>query len=50
MHAKKAASVFPLPVGAAISVCSPAMIAGQPATCASVGPANRESNQASMIG
>ena len=45
MHARNAASVLPLPVGAAISVCLPAAIEGQPCAWASVGAENRERNQ-----
>ena len=46
MPARNAASVLPEPVGAAISVSSPAAIAGQPSACGSVGPCgNRRSNQ-----
>ena len=45
MHVMKAASVLPDPVGAAISVCRPSAIAGQPASWASVGASKRPSNQ-----
>jgi len=37
MADRKAASVLPEPVGAAISVCRPAAIAGHAAACAGVG-------------
>src|ERR671931_614236 len=47
---RKAASVFPEPVGAWISVCSPEAIAGQPSSCAGVGPAKAPSNQARVRG
>ena len=40
----------PDPVGAATSVCRPARIAGQAATCASVGAANVRANQAATAG
>ena len=43
---RNAASVFPEPVGAAISVCRPLAMAGQPRAWASVGPSNRPSNHA----
>jgi hypothetical protein len=36
---------LPDPVGAQISVCSPAAILGQPSACAGVGWANEASNQ-----
>ena len=48
---RKAASVLPEPVGAAISVSSPPAIAGQPCACGSVGPSGkRRSNQARTAG
>ena len=47
---QKGRHVFPLPVGAAISVCSPREMAGQPAAWASVGCSNREANQAATTG
>jgi hypothetical protein len=51
MHTRKAASVFPEPVGAAISVCRPAAISRQPPACGSVGPAgNRRANQLLIAG
>jgi hypothetical protein len=34
---KKAARVFPVPVGARISVCAPLAIAGHPCCCGSLG-------------
>src|SRR5829696_9823377 len=40
MPQRKAASVFPEPVGAQISVSEPEAIAGQPAACAGVGASN----------
>src|SRR5262245_49117173 len=51
MQTRNAASVLPVPVGAAISVSRPRAIAGQPCACASVGPSgNRRSNQAPTAG
>ena len=48
---RKPASVLPDPVGAATSVCSPAAIGGQAASCAGVGPSgNRSRNQAATAG
>jgi len=45
MHHRNAASVLPEPVGAQMSVCSLAAIAGQPSACAAVGPAKDDANQ-----
>src|SRR6266511_2601379 len=42
---RNAASVFPEPVGAQISVFAPAVINGQPIACAGVGASNEASNQ-----
>src|SRR5207245_6060890 len=42
--------VFPEPVGAWISVCSPVAIAGQPSRCAGVGSAKAWSNHARVSG
>ncbi len=51
MQTRNAARVFPDPVGAAISVCRPAAISGQPPAWGSVGPAgNRPSNQRRTAG
>src|SRR5262245_21545897 len=51
MQTRKAASVLPVPVGAAISVSRPCAIAGQPCAWASVGPpGKRRSNQARTAG
>ena len=51
MQTRNAASVFPDPVGAAISVCRPAAISCQAPACGSVGPAgNRRANQARTAG
>ncbi len=44
MPMRKAASVFPEPVGAWTSTCPPRAIAGQPSSCAGVGAANARSN------
>ena len=48
--ARNAASVLPEPVGAAISTCRPAWIAGQASACAAVGAAKLRSNQAATAG
>ena len=48
--ARNAASVLPEPVGAAISVCRPALIAGQAARCAGEGAANVLRNQSATAG
>ena len=48
--ARNAVSVLPDPVGAATSVCRPARIAGQAATCAAVGAANVRLNQPATAG
>src|SRR3954454_17977042 len=45
VHPTKAPSVLPEPVGAQMSACSPAAIAGQPSACAAVGSAKDEPNQ-----
>ena len=51
MAARNPARVLPEPVGAQISVCRPATIAGQPPAWASVGPSgNRRSNHARTAG
>ena len=50
MAARKAASVLPDPVGAAISTCRPAWIAGHACACAAVGAAKLRSNQAATAG
>src|SRR5262249_49977667 len=48
---RKAASVLPDPVGAAISVSPPEAIAGQPSACGSVGPSGKRSaNQVRTAG
>src|SRR6202051_1515664 len=44
MHQRKAAKVFPVPVGARIKVDSPRAIAGQPCSCGLVGAAKTASN------
>src|SRR3954463_7120796 len=45
MPQRKAARVFPEPVGAQISAFSPAAIRGQPSSCAGVGSSKESSNQ-----
>src|SRR5215472_1665659 len=51
MQTRKAASVLPDPVGAAISVCRPAAISAQPPACGGVGPSgNRLANQVRTAG
>ncbi|MDQ2804839.1 MAG: hypothetical protein M3Y41_19990 [Pseudomonadota bacterium] len=47
---RKAASVLPDPVEAAISVWRPAWMAGHARTCADVGTPKRRSNQAATAG
>src|SRR5687767_1738179 len=47
---RKAASVFPLPVGERMSVESPRAIAGQPAVCGAVGAWNALLNHARTAG
>ena len=48
---RKAASVLPEPVGAHSSVCEPEAMAGQPCSCAGVGPSGKASaNQAAVAG
>ena len=49
-HHRNAASVLPDPVGAQISVCSPAAMAGQPCAWAAVGSAKVERNQSAVAG
>ena len=50
MPQRKAARVLPDPVGARISVCSPAEIGPQPCACAGVGSAKEGSNHARTAG
>src|SRR5262245_40942335 len=50
MAARKAASVLPLPVGAAISTWLPAWIAGHASACAGVGAAKVWRNQRATAG
>src|SRR6476620_4086220 len=50
MAARKAASVFPEPVGAAISTLRCARISGQARACAGVGAGNWPANQAATAG
>src|SRR5579883_190000 len=44
-HARNAANVLPEPVGARMSVCCPAAIAGQPSRCGAVGSPSAVRNQ-----
>ncbi len=48
--ARNAASVLPEPVGAATSACRPALIAGHASSCAAVGAAKADANQARVAG
>ena len=48
--ARKAASVLPEPVGAAMRVWRPALIAGQASACAGVGEAKLSANQFATAG
>jgi hypothetical protein len=50
MHHKNEASVFPEPVGAAISVDSPAAMERQPLYWGGVGSRKRSANQPQTIG
>src|ERR1700722_17937141 len=50
MAARKAASVLPDPVGAAMRVWWPALIAGHASACAAVGPAKVSANQFATAG
>src|SRR5689334_3672023 len=50
MAARKAASVFPEPVGAAITTLRRALINGHASACAGVGAAKVSSNQAATAG
>ena len=50
MAARKAASVLPDPVGAAMRVWRPALIAGHASACAAVGPAKVSANQLATAG
>ena len=47
---RKAVSVLPLPVGAQMSVHSPAAIAGHPSVCARVAAPNDDVNHCSTAG
>ena len=47
---RKAARVFPLPVGERMSACSPRAITGQPRACGAVGRANDWANQSRTEG
>src|SRR5689334_18546025 len=48
--ARNAASVLPEPVGAATSACRPALMAGHASSCAGVGAAKADANQARIAG
>jgi hypothetical protein len=50
MAARKAASVLPDPVGAAMRVWRPALIAGHASACAAVGSAKLSANQFATAG
>ncbi len=50
MAERKAASVLPLPVGAQMSVCWPAVIGGQPRAWAAVGVGKDAPNHARTAG
>src|SRR5690349_9838487 len=50
MAARKAAKVFPDPVGAAIKAFLPAAVSGQARRCGSVGSRKRDSNQRAITG
>jgi len=50
MQTRKAASVFPEPVGAEISVVFPAKMCGHPCSCGSVGWPRRVRNQSRTRG
>ena len=50
MHVRNAASVFPDPVGAAISVCRPFAMASHPSPCAPVGASNCDANHSRTSG
>ncbi len=49
-HQRKAASVLPLPVGAQMSVWSPAAMAGQPSDCGAVGASKDAENHSRVAG
>ena len=50
IDARNAVSVLPDPVGAQISVCSPAAMCGQPCTCGGVGSGNDAANHSRTAG
>src|SRR6185295_15868935 len=50
MHQRKAASVFPVPVGARMRVDSPRAMDGQPIICGVVGAGNTASNHSRTAG
>jgi hypothetical protein len=47
---RNAVRVLPEPVGAQISVCSPATMRGQPSTCGGVGSGNDAANHSRTAG
>jgi hypothetical protein len=47
---RNAVSVLPDPVGAQISVCSPAVMCGHPRTCGGVGSGNDAANHSRTAG
>src|SRR5216684_3096243 len=49
-HHRNAASVLPLPVGAAMSTCRPEATSRQPRSCTGVGPSNELRNQSRVAG
>jgi hypothetical protein len=50
MHHRNAVNVFPLPVGARMSVESPRAMAGHPPVCGGVGDANEDRNHSATAG
>jgi hypothetical protein len=50
MQDRKAASVFPDPVGASSRVLSPSAMCGQPCSCTAVGASKASLNQARVAG
>src|SRR5271165_4001944 len=49
-HQRNAVSVFPVPVGARMSVLSPRAIAGQPRRCGAVGRSKTARNHCAVTG
>jgi hypothetical protein len=50
IEARNAVSVLPDPVGAQISVCSPATMCGHPSICGGVGDGNDDANHSRTAG